>query len=553
MHWIRLLCLLALPFGLLSCATSPGRTSQGIPQYDLFEVALNSSVTYANPFKDVAVTATFTSPSGRQRVAHGFYDGGNIWRARIAPDETGEWTYSITSNDASNGGLNGKRGTFHCITSGGPGFIRADAENPYWFSYSNGTPFYGIGDTAYGLVNGLTDEQRQAYFDRRAGQSFNFIRFFVTGSFRSAALSNDQAWAWGGTPAAPDYDQLNPQYFQRLEAILRELKARGMHAEIEVFDYYSAPFTDPRVWTDSRQDLWAQYVVSRLSAHSTVFLWTVTNEYETYPDGRYRYDDPADDEWARNMGALFQKMDPHRHPTTVHNWKFDSDGGIGGRFGTSEHIDVLTHQAWGEAKWNGAHLEGDASGIEQQIAKDRIYKKPVVNTENGYEWLPEYFTFNRQVVSADKGRRAAWRVFVGGGAAYAAGFAGTWPGKDKFTWKQQGPLSFRLEDSGLADYVKHFASFVRTTDFRNMSPAHNLVSAPNSCLASEGREYVVYAPAGGAFTLDLSRVSGKFAVKWFNPRTGAHRKARAVRGGEMQTFTSPDANDWVLHLKAPRA
>lgn len=536
--------LLCLQFMLIACVTHSGEPLESIPQYSVFETSLTSTVKHENPFTDVRVTATFVSPSGKRLTSQGFYDGKNIWRARIAPDEPGTWSYSLTIN-----GKQRKAGTFDCVASQDPGFIRPDAERPYWFSYSNGTPFYGLGDTSYSLVTGLSEEQRIAYLDARTEQRFNFIRFFVTDAFRNPAHQNADVWAWGGTPEKPDYDELNPQYFQRLEAILSELKTRGLHAEIEVFNYYSTPFRDPRIWTESRRDLWARYVVSRLSAYSTVFLWTVTNEYETYPDGRYRYDHPSDDEWALSMGALFHEVDPHKHPTTVHNWKFDDEGGVGSRFGRSADIDVLTHQAWGEATWTGEHLEGDAAGIEERIATDRIYAKPVINTENGYEWLPDYFTFNQQVASPDKARRAAWRVFVGGAAAYAAGFAGTWPGKDNFMWDGQGPLFFKLEDSGLGGFVKHLASFVETTDFRNMSPARQLVNEPNSCLAHEGHEYVVYAPSGGSITLDLSGTSGVFTARWFNPRTGAHEEARTVQRKRRHTFESPDPNDWVLHVK----
>jgi Protein of unknown function (DUF4038)/Malectin domain/Domain of unknown function (DUF5060)/Putative collagen-binding domain of a collagenase len=521
----------------------------GTPQYEVFQTSLRSSVTYANPFSDVEVTATFTAPSGRKLVASAFYDGENTWRARIAPDEVGKWSYSIDSSDVTNRGLSNKTGTFDCIASTSHGFIRPDATTPYWFSYSDGTPFFGVGDTAYSVINGVTDEQRTTYFNARAAQKFNFIRFFITDSFRNAKLTDAEGWAWGGTPSSPEYDQLNPQYFQRLESILGELKARGMHAEIAVFNYYSEPFTDTDIWTSSRQDLWAQYVISRLSAYDTVFLWTVTNEYETYGNGAYRYENPADDNWARSMGALFHRVDPHEHPTTVHNFSFDEPGGVGDRFGSSKDIDVLTHQEWGAATWNGTYRDGNASGIEQRIASDRVHNKPVINTENGYEWLSGYISFNQQLTSTDKARRAAWRVFVGGGAAYAAGFAGTFQGKDDFTWKFQGPLFFQVADSGLGEYVSHFASFVPTTDFRNLSPEHDLVSRPNSCLANAGQEYVVYAPSGGAFRLDLSSASGTFAVVWFNPRTGAYRDRTTIQGGSRHTFTSPDTNDWVLHVK----
>src|SRR6185295_15653489 len=200
--------------------------------------------------------------------------------------------------------------------------IKPDASKKYWFSFSDGSPFYGMGDTCYGMTTSISNADRTNYLNTRSGQKFNFIRFFASGYpfGKHSSQSAADTWAWGGSSGSLDYDRFNPQYFRRLESILGELKSRGLYAEVEVFNYYAWPFRDPAVWTASRQNAWGKYVVSRLSAYTTVFLWTVTNEYELYADGKYRYDGASDDTWARAMGALFHASDPHKHPTTVHNF-----------------------------------------------------------------------------------------------------------------------------------------------------------------------------------------------------------------------------------------
>ena len=65
----------------------------------------------------------------------------------------------------------------------------------------------------------------------------------------------------------------------------------------------------------------------------------------------------------------------------------------------------------------------------------------------------------------------------------------------------------------------------------------------------KGLEYVVYAPTGGKFTVDLTRATGFFKSNWYNPRTGKFNNHLDVDGGKIQTFTTPDSNDWVLHVK----
>jgi len=67
-------------------------------------------------------------------------------------------------------------------------------------------------------------------------------------------------------------------------------------------------------------------------------------------------------------------------------------------------------------------------------------------------------------------------------------------------------------------------------------------------LCNPSREYVVYFIAGGSISLDLLEAVGTLKVRWYNPRTGEWKEDNAVMGGGYETFTAPDAQDWVLHI-----
>jgi len=56
----------------------------------------------------------FAAPSGRCVTVDGFWDGGDVWRARVMPDEVGRWTYRTTCSDVANSGLHGRAGAFEC-------------------------------------------------------------------------------------------------------------------------------------------------------------------------------------------------------------------------------------------------------------------------------------------------------------------------------------------------------------------------------------------------------------------------------------------------------
>jgi hypothetical protein len=565
---------------LLACcwlpAAPPRAEGSSVPRYEVFEVTLTSSKSYANPFLDVTVRVTFTAPSGRKLAPYGFHDGGSTWRIRLTADEPGTWRYVTTASDTANRGLHGQAGKFTCVASSNKGFIRADPRRKYYFSFSDGSPFFALGDTCSLTSPTLTEANRKVYLDARAGKPFNFLRTMsVTNVFNAwtgeVQIKSPDGWPWGGTPVAPDYDRLNPSYFRRFERILRELQERGIHAEIVVFNYYEKPFKFPALWTPERERLWARYLISRLAPFTTVFLWTVTQEYERYPDGQYRYD-PSDDEWVRHMASLIHETDPHKHPVTVHPWKSSSGsepktrggglpaGEIGLRFGTAPELDVLTHQenSYGDSVWIAepppGYQDGPAENVSKAILADRKYDKPVINTEYGYEWLKGYPThFNQQAHGTDKCRRAAWRLFVGGAAGLSAGLSGTFLASDNaevYFDRTKRFAPFIVTDMGHVAQLGYLYAFVTArTAFHMMNPCPSLVNTPNLCLANPGKEYIVYAPSGGAITIDLSGAFGKLAVEWLNPRTGVYQRQTTVQAGDKRILTAPDENDWVLHLK----
>lgn len=87
----------------------------------------------------------------------------------------------------------------------------------------------------------------------------------------------------------------------------------------------------------------------------------------------------------------------------------------------------------------------------------------------------------------------------------------------------------------------------------NVLPRSSLCST-KYCLAQTtavGAEYLVYAPAGGAFTVDLTAMRGSrsLAVEWFNPETGQTIPQPPISAGSsLQSFTPPFNGDAVLYL-----
>jgi len=533
-----------------------------VPRWEMHEFTASGRASVGNPFRDAALVGEFVSPSGRTNILDGFHDGGETWRLRFAPDEEGEWSYLVRGEGV--GIL--QRGTLRCTAPRGRGFIRVHPENPQAFAYADGTPFFPMGDTCYGLYDDspITPELRAEYLKTRRSQRFNFVRISL-GHSEARAAADPNYWAWGGTAEQPDLDRFHPEFFRGFDELLRDLRAQGMNVELILLNFYRRPFTDTRLWTPARERRWLRYVIARYAAFDNVFLWSLANEYETHPDGKYRLDFPGDVDWAKAVARFVKEHDPYRHLFTVHpvisssrqgespRSPFDPPWRIGEFFGDEPAMDVLSQQTgqagegtvWDEEQrcWTG-----DSATLVASLRADRRFGKPVLNTESGYEYLRGHPTGRRQVHHTDKVRRSAWRIVCAGGY-FAAGFHGTLGHSD--AWNRLDPpnhYTFTVKGEGAADQLGLLHDFFAILPFWRMQSFEG-VTGDAVALAEPGKVYAVCLPHGGSTTVDLTAASGQFTGRWFDPRTGEFDRKFYAPGGRPSEFQAPDLRDWVLLLQ----
>jgi hypothetical protein len=558
----RLIVCMAAEFAFLAAA-EPSELHE-VRRWEMYEFCWRGRSQAGNPFLDATLTGEFTSPSGKVMAVWGFYDGDDTWRLRFTPDEEGTWSYRLRGMgiDLS------ETGRLRCTPPRGRGFIRIHPDNPYAFAYSDGTPFFPMGDTCYGLYDDgpITHELRSEYLRTRRSQRFNFVRMSVGHSAPRAESDPASYWAWGGTPQNPDLDRLNPEFFHGLDAVLSQMRDEGMNAELLLLNFYRTPFTDPQKWTPNRERLWLRYVIARYAAFTNIFLWTISNEYETHPDGQYRLDRPADPDWAKATAQFVKSVDPFRHPVTVHPVFSACTTGaspsdpikepwrIGEFFGDGNAIDVLsqqTGQAGDGVTWDeNLHCWiGDARNLVASVRSDRRYRKPVLNTESGYEYLSGRPTERKQVHHTDKVRRSAWRIVCAGGYI-AAGFHGTIGHSD--IWNRiDAPNHYRFEvkDEGAAAQLSTLYDFWASLPYWRMHPFEGVTGDLAVALAEPGEVYVVFLPLGGKVSLDLMEQDGPFSARWYNTRDGSWGETFDVNGGAMADLAAPSRHDWALLLR----
>jgi len=330
-----------------------------------------------------------------------------------------------------------------------------------------------------------------------------------------------------------------------------------------LLNFYRRPFTNTRLWTPAREQLWLRYVVARYGAFNNLFLWTLANEYETHPDGAYRLDHPADVDWAKATARQVKELDPYDHLVTVHPVISSSTRGvtprdpidlpwrIGGFFGEGDAFDVLSQQTgqWGEGvTWDGQLecLVGDDPNLVASLRADRRFRKPVLNTESGYEYLRGHPTERRQVHHTGKVRRSAWRIVCAGGY-FAAGFNGTIGHSD--IWNRidaPNRYPFTVRDEGAAKQLGTLHDFFAALPFWRMQPFEGVTGNAVVALAESGQVYVVYLPRGGALSLDLQSATGRMTGRWFNPPDGQFSEPFSVPAGQRVELTAPGENDWTL-------
>jgi hypothetical protein len=170
-------------------------------QWRAVEIVLTSAVTYDNPFQDVDVTATFTGPDHRVIARPAFWDGGRIWKVRFAPPQTGIWKMTTGATDAKNKGLDGVTAMVRCDPYSGNleiykhGFLRVSLNSRY-FVYSDGTPFFYLGDTHWILSHERFNtsnapgvgSQFKYTVDKRVSQGFTAFQSEAGWQARSAQI-----------------------------------------------------------------------------------------------------------------------------------------------------------------------------------------------------------------------------------------------------------------------------------------------------------------------------------------------------------------------------
>ncbi|HVF27851.1 MAG TPA: DUF4038 domain-containing protein [Pyrinomonadaceae bacterium] len=544
--------LLLLTFIVLVSTRGQAQTASRVQSAALWSVQEFSFVTSAprsNHYVETDLKAVFTGPAGVRQIVRGFWDGGNTFKIRFTPTAVGRWSYTTESSDKN---LNAKRGSFVCTkaASGARGFLRRDPAHPYHFIFDDGTRHFMFGTTYYGLMqNAMAGERWKEAVDKARAYGINKVRMVVAPPFGSRHEKVKYPAASGFV--ADDRDRPDPAHWRRLDEVVRYMAERGITADLIL--YWNS---DRSYGTPAQDECFTRYCISRYAAYPNV-VWCITNEWNYTPK-------PI--EYWNRMGTLAKAEDPYAargdylrllsiHQQTRHDFQFFDQTWL------SHAIVQLgvrnqgkTFRSGNEWKANNAAEEGRTFRHGDEWGNFSItynwgHNMPIVNDEYGYigepqdQSMPKDAAGNYPRLTRDKHRHIMW------GIAAASGYAAA---GDKNSYTDGAPyFSANWHDAPEYADIKHLVDFWtnKNIEYWKLGTNNALVKHGTRVYATAeaGRQYVIYAAAGGAFALNLPK--GDYVARRFDPRTGADVALRDVRGG-VQDFTMPDNQDWVIYLRA---
>jgi hypothetical protein len=297
--------------------------------------------------------------------------------------------------------------------------------------------------------------------------------------------------------------------------------------------------------------LYCRELIARF-AHNLALNWNIGEE------------NTQSSEEICDMARYLYDTDPYHHHIVIHTFPDRQDKVYPPLLGDKSALTGASLQN----SWNQAHqrtlkwvTESANAGKPWVVANDE--QNPA---SCGVPPDPGYAGFDGKAVEKDGKsydlhdirKLCLWGTLMAGGAGVEYYFGYKLPQNDLLC------EDFRSRDKSW-DYCRIALELFRTNKipFWEMHNANALAgNAENKnavfCLAKPGEVYLVYLSDGGAAHLNLTSVTGAFAVKWFNPRTGGalvESAIKSVNGGGTVLLGPPPSDpneDWLIVLRAVR-
>ncbi|RPI27227.1 MAG: DUF5060 domain-containing protein [Acidobacteria bacterium] len=590
-----------LLFALITLSL-PCWTFAATPQWEIFEVTLETAAPIKNPFWDADVTAIFTLANGNRSVTiPGFYDGESggkkIFRVRFAPDKQGTWTYRTTSTI---GDLNGKSGQVEVTGPISKGGLTRKLSTPRIFFRADGSPYYPVnfglfphpnnsGGTDIGPARPLdfpSEKVMLQFIDLMGDHGINMM-MDIRVLFQRSRTINDPSFYPPFQVTDPqtwkiDRDRFSLAYFQRLDRELTRAREKGLFYTLQILTTQAVQkgeFTWTHSFYNRANGGWLEdkngdgdaddeneyynlddqthmkyvramlrYTLARTAAYWNV-MYRIGGDARNPNSGRV-IEPPLAIKWYSHWFSFVRSEDPYDRPLTIGRALEVVMNEVGSDWNPVPDTLAADLQACGgpTASMNNSPIKDvlrAIAGRGECLWLNPDYSRPVILYEAPPMW--------KRKDLYELMRKAYW-------VAFASGYVWAWPDAHYEVLVGNPPRLYDAEFYGvqgnppiLAD-LKRLSAFLAdvNVDLARLAPLRRLVSETEQdvyLLANPAGQYIAVFPFGGKAILQLADAkAGRFDAQFYNPRTGEYQQ-KFETGGGPQTFNAPTAEDWVLVVR----
>jgi PKD repeat protein len=525
-----------------------------------------------NPFLDYRLQCRFTGPSGQLFDVPGFFDAdgaggdaGDLWVCRFSPNEVGTWRYRVSfregsqvavSLDAAAGnavafdgelgafevsasdktGLDFRRGDRGRLRNIGRSYLTFEGSGAPWVKGAANVPENLLGYTGFDETPLAGHDFASHVADWNPGDpdwndgagraligTINYLSSTGANGFYFLPMNV-------GGDANDTYPTVAPQDKTHYDTSkLRQWDTVFAHAQSKgVFMHFQLAETEPanENYHDGGQlgverKLYYRELVARFGHHLGL-EWDLGEEND-YGSAR-----------RRAFAAHLKAIDAYDHPVTTHIH--------------TNQMEIFYRPLLGNEDFDMTAFQIDEGGFANGDAVMSYRQRSI---DAGVPWVvsidePQKIENDPddQANGYPHGRTAfLWPTYMSGGGGFEW-YVQSDGGGHGF---DQAVNDWREMDVALV-WTGHALRFLDTLPLLEMEPKPALgrssMGGRTFVLAKPGETYALYHPSGGRLELDLRNLDGRFAVRWYDPRSGTWTSGGSVIGGDWADLgAAPFAGD----------
>ena len=417
------------------------------------------------------------------------------------------------------------------------------SENGRFIVREDGTPFFYLGDTAWGLFEELGREEVDLYLQDRASKRFTVIQAVLM--FRGNSGSHLGTNAYGHKVLIND-DPLHPNedFFRHVDYIVDKAESLGLHMGIlpvwgggYIKDKESSKFNT----SNARE--YGKFLGSRY--HDKPIIWILGGDWPG---------EGIEDIWAA-MAQGLAEGDGGKHLMSYHP--------RGGQ---------ASSKWFHNAEWLDFNMIQSGHSISNHnydmIAADYHRKpvKPVIDGEPGYENITNGLKApapDVPLLSASDVRRFAYCAVFAGAAGHTYGCNEVYqfwvPGNRvprwgaRIAWREAIKLPGSSQMQYLRNLVESRPMMISTPDQSIVvGDPMKTIDRIQAVRGSNGSYAFIYTASGSPVNVQMGRISGETVLAyWYDPRNGKSQVIGKFPNTGDREFAPPSSgmgNDWVLVL-----